>query len=583
VVVADLVELASTGVGTTDPTAPNRGVQGGDLGNYPDAVLPKPPLEQELGVGSNMPFSMPYSGPGSQDEQLFEEVRPLGPEDGPSVTQLEMMRRMDGQARALYRLITEPIRSALRNAKVTPAQQQETAKPGAVKGIKTAPTKKEPVADGEAEAQFIEALFTTPASSGGMIIPFKRVMAQMMLGVFDGFSPFELVYRVPKTGPLKGKIALKKVAYRPANTITFLTDVHGQYQGMRQRTFFNGRTVDEKLDSENTIYYAANEEERPFYGVSYFQAAFYHYDKKMKLYYIAHLAAQRAATGLRVGRMPAGASVQDKHSFQAAMADLGMAQYITLPGSSAEGWDVTVVKDGPSFDFLSYINHQNSQMSKSVLAPFFDQNQGAGSDSSPMIVSAPTDPTQGMFTAMIKAIMDELQDVINNEVIPRFIDWNFNSGKYPTWQFGTFTDEQEAAIESTFDKLAAVAQSGLSVTPEFMRALEEHMAQEMGLDVDYAAVAAREKAAADSSAAMSSLQLQAMRQQVNPDQSGDGSDQGGGQQGSQGGDQSLDSQASSAQQGPPEKSTRADRASLSNGSDILALAYQLLEESVSVS
>ena len=49
---------------------------------------------------------------------------------------------------------------------------------------------------------------------------------------------------------------------------------------------------------------AAQEEERKFYGISFFQSAFYHYDKKVKLYYTAHLAAQRAAVGTRVGTVP---------------------------------------------------------------------------------------------------------------------------------------------------------------------------------------------------------------------------------------------------------------------------------------
>ena len=42
----------------------------------------------------------------------------------------------------------------------------------------------------------------------------------------------------------------------------------------------------------DALYFANDEAERPFYGVSMFESAFYHYDKKTKLYYIAH---QRAA------------------------------------------------------------------------------------------------------------------------------------------------------------------------------------------------------------------------------------------------------------------------------------------------
>lgn len=549
----EIVELASSR--SSADLSVNQ-VQGGDPGvpNAPTGVMPKPEPELELGVGMNMPFSIPYSGPGSEDEQLFESVRPLGSDEGPSVAQLEAMRRMDGQARALYRLITEPIRSAMRNAAITPAE------------------------GGEKEAEFIDQLLNTPATNGGMLIPFKRVMAQLMLGVFDGFSPFEIVYWSPKTGPLKGKWTIKKLAYRPAATISFLTDLHGTFQGFRQRTFFAGRTIDVHIEENAAFYYAANEEERPFYGISYFQAAFYHYDKKMKLYYIAHLAAQRAATGLRVGRMPGGASTQDKNRFLKGMADLGIAQYMVVPGTQAEGWDLEVVKDGPSFDYLSYINHQNSQMSKSLLAPWFDQNQGSGQGDASVINSMPTDSSHGMFTAMIKAIMDELQDIINNDLIPRFIDWNFNSGKYPTWAFGTFTDEQEEAIDEIFSKLASVAQASLSVTPEFMRALEEHMAEELGLEIDYDAVAEREAAQQQLSQQMQEAQLQNM-QGSPPDTGGEGG-QGGSVDGNPpGGGGGLGAKAAAARNGAPERASSADKAALS-ADPVLRLAYELLEEAV---
>ncbi len=54
-------------------------------------------------------------------------------------------------------------------------------------------------------------------------------------------------------------------------------------------TFFQGRTIDVKIPKNTALYFANEEAERPFYGVPMFEAAFYHYDKKVKLYYIAHL------------------------------------------------------------------------------------------------------------------------------------------------------------------------------------------------------------------------------------------------------------------------------------------------------
>lgn len=461
-----------------------------------NAIIPKQPLEVEFGVGSTMPFSVPYDGPRSGSDTLYEALRPLGEDQGPSVTQLQAMLRTDGQARALYRLISQPIRSALKGFSVVPMEDPEN--PGKASNGE-APER------GQEEADFVMNMLTLPPSGGGMTIPLRRVLSQMLLGIFDGFAPFELVYWQPDKGPLKGKYTLQKIAYRPANTITFLTDEKGDYQGLRQRTFWQGKTIDEKIDAVNTLYFAANEEERQFYGVSYFQTAFYHYDKKVKLYYVAHLAAQRAATGTRVGTPPANASKTNLQEFYRALDAIAATQYIGLPGPD---WAVEILHEGGNFDFMTYVNHHNSQMSKSVLAAFFDQSQGSGKGES-LITSSRNGigGSEGMsdsFVAMLRAIMDDIADVINNMLIPKFIDWNFGSGLYPTFQWGAFTDESKTAIRDTFDKLATAGQQS-NVTPEFMRSLEQQMSEEMGLDIDYAAVDEREAAQAAQAAAQAAL------------------------------------------------------------------------------
>lgn len=247
-------------------------------------------------------------------------------------------------------------------------------------------------------------------------------------------------------------------------------------------TFFQGRTIDVKIPKDTALYYSHDEAERPFYGVSMFESAFYHYDKKEKLYYIAHLAAQRAAVGTRVGTMPPNASPADKNNFIRALAQLGLAQYMTLPSAD---WTVQLLNETSSrFDFLGLINHHNSQMSKSVLAQWFDSESGAGAgqgDSTLVDFGKQNDTT---FMMMLEGILEEMAEVINNHVFPRFVDWNFGSEKYPKFKWGALTAEQKAAIQDTFDKLAAAGQTA-NVTPEFMLELEQRMSEELGLNIDY--------------------------------------------------------------------------------------------------
>lgn len=425
-----------------------------------DMALPKPRPMVEIGFSDYMPFTEPYKG--SQLVQKHSAV---------TIDQLVTMRRTDGQARALYRLITLPIRAALQTATFVPAENLE---------------------GGEDEAEFIEQLFKLPPNAGGMSVPFTRVIAQMLQAIFDGFAPFEMVYWQPKTGPLKGKWTLKKLNYLPANTVRFLVTQDGSFDGFRQVTQKpGGKILDVKIPRDACVYYAAQEEENRFYGLSYFQSAFYHYDKKVKLYYLMHLAAQRSAVGTRVGTVPEDHSTDELNAFRMGLADLGVAQWMTKP----EGYLVELLKEGGSFDFLSYINHHNSQMSKSILAAFFDEQQGTGGDASLVDFGKQTD---SLFVMMLQTIMTEIASIINHYVIPRFIDWNFKSGKYPEFRWGPFTDDQKDAIKDVFTSLAGI--QGGNFTKEFFRGVEKKMADEFGLELDYESIEQEEERLANAQA-----------------------------------------------------------------------------------
>lgn len=371
------------------------------------------------------------------------------------------MRRRDGQARALYRLLTMPMLASLKHSHVIPR-----------KGV----------TGGDKEAQFCKDLLMLPSSAGGMTHGFIRFFQQMLLALFNGFTAWEMVYWQPKTGPNKGKYTLRKLDWRPSETLTFLLDGQGEFNGFRQRTFFQGRTIDVKIPKETGIYFATHEYERPFYGVSMFESAFYHWDKKEKLYFIAHLAAQRAAVGLRVGTMVPNAAPSDKNNFTKALSQLGLAQWIAVPSAD---WTVQTLNETASrFDFLGLINHHNSQMSKSCLAQWFDDSQGGGAgqgDSTLVDFGKQNDVT---YFQMLEGILEEMGEVISNQIFPRFVDWNFGSEKYPQWVWGPLTAEQKAAIQDTFDKLATAGQNA-NVTPEFMLDLEQRMAAELGFNIDY--------------------------------------------------------------------------------------------------
>jgi Intein splicing domain len=849
-VFADYVELAGpsvpgAGLGVMPPGGMGVTTQGFGQEGYvlsDDDVGPQPPpSEADLSFATGVPYFLPFATPYRDSWEVFRE-------DPVTISQLVSMRRQDGQARALYRLLTMPLLAALKNCDVVPVDGQ---------------------LGGQEEAQFCKDLLTLPASSGGMTHSFGRFIRQMLLALFNGFSAWEMVYWVPTTGPQKGKITLRKIDWRPAETLTFLLDGQGEFNGFRQRclsmdtlveqldgtsvrvdemvrrhqdgqeqwvysctedghvvpgkvkdarktsdseplveveldngekvkctlthpwmlldgtykraanlrpgdslmplyrnyvrpgspskltyekvwhpgpqrwewthsmvsralgfaagrghvihhdfngrrhrnndprnlrrltsaahaalhneasqngglvaahaawmalspeersrqsserarkrwknpdyrsggkdrlaaakattdpavwghhssvtfedieravrellvnrehvskqavqrdlgcsqdvidarvrdagfdswkqykwtlvqrdlkwarktaapvnhkvvavrpvapeavydievedhhnfalkagvfvhnTFFQGRTIDVKIPKNVAVYYAHEEAERPFYGVSMFESAFYHYDKKVKLYYIAHLAAQRSAVGMRVGTMPPNPAAQDKNNFVRGLADLGLAQYMVVPSAD---WIVQSLKEDSSFDFLGLINHHNSEMSKSILAQWFDQQQGGGQgDSSLVDFGKQSDVT---FMMMLDGILEEMAEVITQHIFPRFVDWNFGSGKYPQFKWGPLTGEQKAAIQDTFDKLALAGQNA-NCTPQFMMELEKKMAMEFGFDIDYDTIEKEQEAQHQLQLKMDQAQAKAQIQALqNPEQQAAGGSAG---------------------------------------------------------
>jgi len=418
------------------------------------STQPTPQLSQgvseEMGVSLHLPFSNRIS------DDAYEVLNP----EQVKTAQLVRMRLADTHVRALMRLMTLPIRAALENATVTVEDD-----------------------DAAEEAQFIKDMLFLPEAAGGMKTPFRRVVAQMLLALVDGYSCFELVYKMPTDGPLAGKYTLHKIARRPPTTCTFVVDEHGDYNGFRQRATLHGKAIDEWVSPEHSMYFAAQEEENPFYGVSYFLPAFWHYDKKVKVYYLWHLAAQMNAVPGRVGTEPANASADQKRAFRTALNDYGLGSALRLP----LGFEFT--ENSRKIDlggFEALINHHNSGMSDSVLARRI-LGEGSSVVDSPLIDSSTgTAPADEMFILQLTGIMGDLEETINSHLIPKFIDWNFDSGRYPHFGFSTLTDEQKAAVRGMFDSLAAAAT--VNTQPEFLFELEKRIAGELGLDIDYEAL-----------------------------------------------------------------------------------------------
>lgn len=449
-----------------------------------EEAISKPSKSEEhevLGITSDYPFTTWNDFAWGRQDKAKENVFLLGKNShAVPLEKLREMRRRDTQTRSLLRLFSMPIESCLKEGKWVKAPWVE---------------------DGDDEVDFANMMFRTPAQAGGMQIPIELILKQTLLAIIEGFAAFEEVYHQPKVGPMKGKWTLESLEYRDSRTVNVLVDKWGRYAGFRQQARRpDGTLLDVNIPKEKSLLYTVGAEENPYVGVSMFESAWFHYDTKTKLYYLSSKAAQFAAVPGRIGTYPAqGTTPAKRAAFAAAIRDFASNASMMIP----DGYKVEPFATSTGFEFIKLIEHHSHMQAKSVLLQFMDNDNRMA-----IIDNGGQDASADMFVQGLMSIMNGIAQMWTSQLMPKFIDWNFGSGKYPIWQFGELTDSARGAIEQAFTTM--VTSSTLNSTPEFFRGIEKNMASRLGLDIDYKEIEKREAEAAKKAAELAKAEADAL-------------------------------------------------------------------------
>lgn len=424
-------------------------------------------------------YGLTYTAkPGEKKEHFVIAPRP----EAVPLDKLVEMRRRDGQTRSLLRLFTIPILSCLKESEWVAPEDEDKA---------------------EVEVQFANDMFNLPPQAGGMTSSKVKVVKQLLLAILEGFSVLEEVRQIPTEGPLKNKVTLRKLAHRDSRTIRFLVDKNGGFNGVKQTAYRpGGEAFSALIPKDKCIYWACNEEENPFYGVSMFESAWYHYEVKTKLYFIAHIAAQMAAVPGRVGHYPQGTGPVKRREFQNALSKFAFNASLTLPAE----FEVEPFSSNSGFDFVKLIDHHSHLQAKSVLMHFADNENRMV-----LIDNGNGDASADMYVQLLQSLMDDLAALFTTYLMPKYIDWNFGTGVYPVFRFGTLTDSNRDAVQEIFT--AVVSASMLNCTPEFVREMEKKLATRLGLDINYEEIEKIEDEAAEQQALAAEEEAKVMEAQ----------------------------------------------------------------------
>lgn len=373
-----------------------------------------------------------------------------------SYDELQMMINLDGHARALYNMIKMPILRNTNRAFIKPPLGGE----------------------GGPETEFIRSNLLGRRHEGGMTIPFKRVTAHQCLATLFGFKVFEKVPDMPGTVVDDGFIRIRKLAPRDSRTISFITDETGGFDGFRQRTYWQGQYINRLVERRNAVYFAVNEEEKPMYGNSMFMAAYNHFDKKHKMYYVVHLALAIGAMKPRLAKATAAVSFDERQKFLNALSNLGTNSAMLIP----QGFEILDSKlvDGAvtGLPYMEILAEHNMEMSKSILAQALDVGTSGGTGGGFSLSKNHFD----FLVMALEGLQDDMMDMWNDYVIPDLITWNFpGSLNFPKIVLPPFTSETRDLMADVFKSVTAART--IPWSPEFMAQMEKKMATEIDLEV----------------------------------------------------------------------------------------------------
>lgn len=398
---------------------------------------------------------VPYQG-------YFASESRLGRTRTPTVSQIMRMIDEDGTAAGLYNVITFPVLATDWRLVPDPEDVVKT-KDAQGNDIETHP-----------QADFVENCLRNPQHKGGMSTPFSLVLSEIMLGVAQGHRFFEIVYRLDD----EGRIVFQKVVGREHGTYTIKTDDTGGFAGVEQTVVKNGQSRTVNIELPYSFLYTFRKERNKLKGLTAFRAAFYHYDKKHRLYYLVNQQGQQAAVNPKVLTPPDEDTTKAQRDENLKAVDMmAVRPSIALPF----GWKLDILQPGRSVDLLPAVDHHDVQMARSVLAQML--MLGTGSDSKGGSYALSSNHTD-LFMLGERTLMMTVEEHITAFLISKLIDFNFEKPLYPEFKFNDLTDEVSNLLTTAFNALISKGEVPQWVADGISKKVAEQMEIEEPDDAD---------------------------------------------------------------------------------------------------
>lgn len=364
----------------------------------------------------------------------------------PAINEVELMLEIDGQAKALEAVITQPILG-------TPHFIE--------------------AADGDSgEAQFARDKLFTPHFRGGMTTPIETVIQQMTGAFSRRKAYFEKVWERDESG----KLAYHKIAFRPALTCEIRFDQNGSFDGFKQETMDeNGKPKKIELGPADSFVYVHDSATAPLIGRSMFSAAYRNFIDKLKITQLYFFHCQNIALGNVVGRYEGGSPDGTRRLRDKAAQLKGGGVAILDVGESLDRLESGRSAD----DFRSALDYLNSQMAISLLAQFL--NLGTHGDRGSWALSR---DQSDFFLISLESKLKEMAMALTEYVLSPLIYYNFGpDAAFPSFAFEPLSETRKRNALEVWQALVTSA-AIRNIRPSVLDAIETVALPMVGVDPD---------------------------------------------------------------------------------------------------
>src|SRR5215469_1481518 len=357
----------------------------------------------------------------------------------------------------------------------------------------------DPYSDSPQDNEIAQFIWSNLA--GGLESPLLESLQDILHMCEDGYSVMEKVYEnrewTPPTNAgdptgqtqpsgssfrnAKVYTMLDSLGFRPTNTINDIQyDNNGKLVQLTQGAIQADHSVkDVDIKAEKLLVFTLNRKGSDITGKSMLRTAYPHWYYKTHFYKIDAIQKERHGIGVPRGKLLAGYSENDKVALRNMLRNLRTNEESFIMQTPNVEIDFAEMK-GHLVDVIASAEHHSNMILLNVMATFLGLGAGThGSGGSRAVGSTQSD----MFMKSLKFIAEYICQVINNDVIPELVVYNYKTTNFPQMKVRNVGETRD--LQMLASGLAnLIAQGGITMdlpTEQWMRRTFDMPAKQAGV------------------------------------------------------------------------------------------------------